>query len=59
MANSQDTHRAYVKMKNAQEKSQRSPAFPDYKEKAKEAELDYVKAQLEEERDKAKYGRGW
>lgn len=42
-------------MREAQEKSQRNPAFSDYKEKAQEAELKYIKAQLEEERTKNQY----
>lgn len=59
MGNSQDTHRAYVRMKNAQEKSQRHPAFSDYKQDAKEKEIEYLKAQLEEERDNQRYRSNW
>lgn len=50
MATSQDTHKAYVEMKNAQEKAKRNPYFNDYKEKAKDKEIEYLKTQLEEEK---------
>lgn len=52
MATEQDTHRAYVKMRNDQEKAARNPYFSDYKEKAKDSEMEYLKAQLEEEKSK-------
>ncbi len=58
MGNSQDTHRAYVKMRNAQEKV-KNGNYPSNQEKAKEAEINYLKAQLEQERDNQRYKSNW
>jgi hypothetical protein len=44
----QTEHRAYVKMKNAQEKAKRNPYFTDLKEKAKDAEIEWYKAKEKE-----------
>jgi hypothetical protein len=47
----QTEHRAYVKMRNAQEKARRNPSFSDYKDEAKKAELNWYKAKEEERKD--------
>lgn len=52
----QTEHRAYVKMKEAQEKSQRSPSYSSYKEEAKDAELEWYKAK-EKEREEEDLSR--
>lgn len=41
-------HRAYVKLKNAQEKAKRNPYFSDLKDKVKDAEINYLKAKEED-----------
>jgi len=47
----QTEHAAYVKMRNAQDKVKRNPAFSDYKEEAKDAEIEWYKAKEEEARN--------
>jgi hypothetical protein len=54
----QTEHRAYVEMKNAQEKAKRNPSFSDYKEEAKDAELKWHKAK-EEERKNEELSKQW
>jgi len=55
----QTEHRAYVKMKEAQEKSERNPYFSDYKEKAKDAEIEWHKAKEEEKREEELSKKIW
>lgn len=55
----QTEHRAYVKMKEAQEKSKRNPYFSDYKEKAKDAEIEWHKAKEEEKREEELSKKIW
>lgn len=47
----QEEHRAFVKMKDAQEKAKRNPYFSDLKEKAKFAEIEYLKAKERDQRN--------
>lgn len=55
----QTEHRAYVKMKEAQEKAKRNPYFSDYKEKAKDAEIEWHKAKEEEKREEELSKKIW
>lgn len=56
----QTEHRAYVKMKDAQEKAKRNPYFSDLKEKAKDAEIEWYKAkEYEQKETKLSRELGW
>ena len=46
-------------MKEAQEKSERNPYFSDYKEKAKDAEIEWHKAKEEEKREEELSKKIW
>ena len=52
-------HRAYVEMKEAQDKVKRNPAFSDYKEDAKDAEINWYKAKEEEARNEKLANEIW
>lgn len=48
----QTEHRAYVKLKNAEDKVKRNPYFSSYKEDVKDAQIEYLKALREEDEEK-------
>lgn len=53
------SHEAYKKMRNAQEKAKRNPYFSDYKRDAKDAEIEYLKKEIEEKEAEERSIKFW
>jgi type III secretory pathway component EscR len=53
------SHEAYKKMREAQKKVERNPYFTDYKKEAKDAEIEYLKKQIEEKESDEYSERFW
>ena len=52
-------HRAYKKLKEAQEKAKRNPYFSDLKEEVKNAKIEWYEAKEEERKDEENTKKLW
>ena len=53
------SHEAYKTMREAQKKVQRNPYFSDYKKEAKQAEIEYLKKEIEERESEERSIQFW